>query len=81
MLQKDNPVLQPLMPVERVRPPAPPVPVSPPQVARPAQPDYAPPVSLSMSMSQCDGTQWNRWRTQLRGHKSECEVKEHCRNR
>lgn len=40
MLQKTNPVLQPLMPVEGNRPPAPPAPVPPPQVPRPAQPEY-----------------------------------------
>lgn len=40
MLQKTNPALQPLMPVEGNRPPLPPAPVPPPQAPRPAQPEY-----------------------------------------
>lgn len=42
MLQKANPVVSPLMPVEGNRPPQP-SPVPPPQVPRPPPPEYPPP--------------------------------------
>uniref|UniRef100_A0A1B6E0G3 RRM domain-containing protein n=1 Tax=Clastoptera arizonana TaxID=38151 RepID=A0A1B6E0G3_9HEMI len=41
MLQKSNPIVTPLMPIEGNRP-QPPVPVPPPQVIRPSQPEYPP---------------------------------------